>query len=331
MIVEKNSSINNSLGISAKCKYLLILENENDFDELKDFLTNNNEKFYIVGEGTNLVLPNYYDGIIIQANFDNLIEDKTNNLLKVGAAYNWSKLVNFCISKNINGFENLIDIPGSVGASPIQNIGAYGAEVASLIESIDCYCLTDFKKINLANSECNFVYRNSSLKNSKRLIYNINFITNKESDISINYQTIKDYLKGNNIKANTSADVANIISQIRSNTLPNPNIINNVGSFFKNPIVDINSINFTNHLKEELIIWNYDEVQVKVGAARLIELIKNRVSIHKNVTLFENHSLVLVTNGQATQEDVLNYASEIQDLVYKIFNIKLEIEPNILF
>ena len=180
MIVEKNSSINNSLGISTKCKYLLILQSENDFDELKDFLTNNNEKFYIVGEGTNLVLPNYYDGIIIRANFDTLIEDKENNILKVGAAYNWTDLVNFCISKNINGFENLIDIPGSVGASPIQNIGAYGAEVASLIKSIDCYCLTEFKKINLTNSECDFAYRNSSLKNAKRLIYNINYITNKE-------------------------------------------------------------------------------------------------------------------------------------------------------
>ena len=331
MIVEKNSSINNSLGISSKCKYLLTLESENDFDELKDFLSNNNEKIYIVGEGTNLVLPNYYDGIIIRANFNTLIEDKANNILKVGAAYNWNALVNFCISKNINGFENLIDIPGSVGASPIQNIGAYGAEVASLIESIDCYCLIELKKINLANSECNFVYRNSSLKDSKRLIYNINFITNKESNISINYQTIRDYIKENNINANTASDVANIISKIRSKALPNPNIINNVGSFFKNPIVDINSINFSNHSKEELIIWNYDQVRVKVGAARLIELIKNKISIHKNVSLFENHSLVLITNGQATQEDVLNYASEIQDLVYKTFNIKLEIEPNIIF
>ena len=154
MIVEKNSSINNSLGISSKCKYLLTLESENDFAELKDFLSNNNEKIYIVGEGTNLVLPNYYDGIIIRANFDTLIEDKANNLLRVGAAYNWNDLVDFCISKNINGFENLIDIPGSVGASPIQNIGAYGAEVSSLIDSIDCYCLTEFKKINLTNSEC---------------------------------------------------------------------------------------------------------------------------------------------------------------------------------
>ena len=331
MIVEKNSSINNSLGISSKCKYLLTLDSENDFDELKDFLSNNNEKIYIVGEGTNLVLPNYYDGIIIRANFDTLIEDKANNILKVGAAYNWNALVNFCISKNINGFENLIDIPGSVGASPIQNIGAYGAEVSSLIKSIDCYCLTEFKKINLTNSECNFVYRNSSLKNSKRLIYNINFITNKVSNISINYQTIRDYIKENNINANTTRDVANIISKIRSKALPNPNIVNNVGSFFKNPIVNIDSINFTSHSKEELIIWNYDQVRVKVGAARLIELIKNKISTHKNVSLFENHSLVLITNGQATQDDVLNYASEIQDLVYKTFNIKLEIEPNIIF
>ncbi len=331
MIVEKNSSINNSLGISSKCKYLLTLDSENDFDELKDFLSNNNEKIYIVGEGTNLVLPNYYDGIIIRANFDTLIEDKANNILKVGAAHNWNALVNFCISKNINGFENLIDIPGSVGASPIQNIGAYGAEVSSLIKSIDCYCLTEFKKINLTNSECDFVYRNSSLKNSNRLIYNINFITNKVSNISINYQTIRDYIKENNINANSTRDVANIISIIRSKALPNPNIVNNVGSFFKNPIVSIDSINFTSHSKEELIIWNYDQVRVKVGAARLIELIKNKISTHKNVSLFENHSLVLITNGQATQDDVLNYASEIQDLVYKTFNIKLEIEPNIIF
>jgi UDP-N-acetylmuramate dehydrogenase len=331
MIIENNSLVNNSLGIRSKCKYLLTLEDENDFDELKYFLINNNEKFYIVGEGTNLVLPDYYDGIIIRAKFNTLTEDKVNNILKVGAAYNWTDLVNFCISKNINGFENLIDIPGSVGASPVQNIGAYGVEVASLIESIDCYCLNEYKKINLTNLECNFIYRNSSLKNSNRLIYNINFFANKKTNLSINYQTIKDFIRKNNIDIKTTAEVASVISQIRSKALPDPNIINNVGSFFKNPIVDINSINFSNYSKDDLIIWNYDEAKVKVGAARLIELIKNKISIHKNVSLFENHSLVLITNGQATQEDVITYASEIKDLVYETFNIKLEIEPNIIF
>jgi UDP-N-acetylmuramate dehydrogenase len=331
MIIKNYSLVNNSLGIRSKCKYLLTLEDETDFDELKDFLTNNNEKFYIVGEGTNLVLPDYYDGIIIRAKFNTLFEDKVNNILKVGAAYNWTNLVNFCISKNINGFENLIDIPGSVGASPVQNIGAYGVEVASLIESIDCYCLNEYKKINLTNSECNFIYRNSSLKNSNRLIYNINFIANKKTNLSINYQTIKDFIRKNNIDIKTTAEVAGVISQIRSKALPDPNIINNVGSFFKNPIVEINSINFSNYSKDDLIIWNYDEAKVKVGAARLIELIKKKISIHKNVSLFENHSLVLVTNGQATQEDVITFASEIKDLVYETFNIKLEIEPNIIF
>lgn len=331
MIIQNNSLVNNSLGIRSKCKYLITLEDENDFDELKDFLINNNEKFSIVGEGTNLVLPNYYDGIIIRAKFNTLVEDKVNNILKVGAAYNWTDLVNFCISKNINGFENLIDIPGSVGASPVQNIGAYGVEVASLIESIDCYCLTEYKKINLTNLECNFIYRNSSLKNSNRLIYNINFIANKKANLSINYQAIKDFTNKNNIDIKTTSEVADVISQIRSKALPDPNIINNVGSFFKNPIVDINLINFSNYSKDDLIIWDYDEAKVKVGAARLIELIKNKISIHKNVSLFENHSLVLVTNGQATQEDVITYASEIKDLVYETFNIKLEIEPNIIF
>ena len=101
MIIQNNSLVNNSLGIRSKCKYLITLEDENDFDELKDFLINNNEKFSIVGEGTNLVLPNYYDGIIIRAKFNTLVEDKVNNILKVGAAYNWTDLVNFCISKNI--------------------------------------------------------------------------------------------------------------------------------------------------------------------------------------------------------------------------------------
>ena len=176
-----------------------------------------------------------------------------------------------------------------------------------------------------------FKYRNSSLKNSNRLIYNINFIANKKTNLSINYKTIKDFIRKNNIDIKTTAEVAGVISQIRSKALPDPNIINNVGSFFKNPIVDINSINFSNYSKDDLIIWNYDEAKVKVGAARLIELIKNKISIHKNVSLFENHSLVLITNGQATQEDVITYASEIKDLVYETFNIKLEIEPNIIF
>jgi UDP-N-acetylmuramate dehydrogenase len=331
MIIEDNALITNSLGIKSTCKFLLTLENDSDLEELKLFLRNTKYKYYIVGEGTNLVLPNFYDGCIIQTKFTNIIEDNVNQTLKVGAAYNWTDLVHFCISNDINGFENLIDIPGSVGAAPIQNIGAYGAEVASLIKSIDCFCLKDYKKVSLNNAQCNFQYRNSSLKNAQLLICNINFVTDKKQEISINYQSIKNYLKNNIINISSNSDVANVVSTIRANTLPDPKIINNVGSFFKNPIVHLNSINFDQYSKDELIIWDYSPSQVKVGAARLIDLIKNDIPKYKNVSLYEKHALVLTTNGRATQDEIISFASDIQLLVFRTFNINLEIEPNIIF
>ena len=331
MIIEEDAHIVNSLAINAKCKIQLTLESESDLEELKYYFSEHNNKYYIVGEGTNLVLPEYFDGIIIKTKFKNIIEDNAKKLLKVGAGYNWNELVKYCLSKSIYGFENLVDIPGSVGAAPIQNIGAYGSEVSSLIESIDCYCLKNFRKVNLKNSECNFIYRNSSLKNSDYLIYNINFITNKEKIISTNYETITKFIKKNSIIINNPIDLSNVISKIRSQALPDPKLINNVGSFFKNPIVEFNSINFNIHSKEKLILWNHDNSRVKVGAARLIELIKGDLSLHKNVSLYNKHCLVLVTNGKASQEDILNFASEIQELVLTTFNINLEIEPNIIY
>jgi UDP-N-acetylmuramate dehydrogenase len=125
-------------------------------------------------------------------------------------------------------------------------------------------------------------------------------------------------------------DVAKIISIIRSETLPNPNKIHNAGSFFKNPIIDKKLINFNKFPEDKLIIWNYSDSLVKVGAARLIELIKDRLIPSKNVSIYKNHSLVLITNGKATQDDVLDFASQINQLVYETFNISLEIEPNII-
>ena len=124
---------------------------------------------------------------------------KNEKALSVGASYNWTELVKFCIAEEINGFENLIDIPGSVGASPIQNIGAYGADVSELIDSVDCFCLETFTKKNLANKDCAFEYRNSAIKDSQYLIYNINFKTNLDKDISYKYSSIQKYMESNSI------------------------------------------------------------------------------------------------------------------------------------
>jgi UDP-N-acetylmuramate dehydrogenase len=128
----------------------------------------------------------------------------------------------------------------------------------------------------------------------------------------------------------TPKDISKIISIVRSNVLPDPNIIHNAGSFFKNPIVDKNLISFNDFNEDQLIIWEYSDTLVKVGAARLIELIRDKLKPSKNVSIYQNHSLVLITNGEATQEEILSFASQIKQLVYKSFNIVLDIEPNVI-
>lgn len=329
MRIEKNALISNSLGINSRCKLLVNLECNDDLYSIED-LIKAHSKYYILGEGTNIIPPSFYDGLILKVEFNHV--NNNNNILSVGASYNWSDLVTFCIKENINGFENLIDIPGSVGAGPIQNIGAYGAEVSRLIDSVDCFCLNSFSKKSLKNTECHFSYRNSTLKNSHYLIYNINFKSNLKKDISYKYNSIQKYMTNNLVNSDNLMieDVAKIISIIRSETLPNPNKIHNAGSFFKNPIIDKKLINFNKFPEDQLIIWNYSDSLVKVGAARLIELIKDRLIPSKNVSIYKNHSLVLITNGKATQDDVLDFASQINQLVYETFNISLEIEPNII-
>jgi UDP-N-acetylmuramate dehydrogenase len=332
MKIEEHALIKNSLGINSRCKLLVTIESLEDLPKLKSHI-NASEEYYIVGEGTNIVMPNYFDGIIIKANFNYIVEDTEKNILKVGAAFNWNNLVKHCVSNGIYGFENLIDIPGSVGASPIQNIGAYGSDVSEVIDSIDCFCLETFQFKTLSNSDCKFTYRDSALKGSKFLIHNINFKINRNSSIFLNYETINKYIGEHSLSSDELSlkDVSEIISTIRSRALPDPNKINNAGSFFKNPIVAIESINFSSYSKDKLILWEQDNKLVKVGAARLIELIKDKISKHPNVSLYDKHCLVLISNGKATQQEILDYASEIKDLVSSTFNIDLEIEPNIVY
>ena len=194
------------------------------------------------------------------------------------------------------------------------------------------FLLETFTKKNLANKDCAFEYRNSAIKDSQYLIYNINFKTNLDKDISYKYSSIQKYMESNSINPVnlTTKDISKIISTIRSNVLPNPQFINNAGSFFKNPIIDKKLINFDNFTEDQLVIWNYSDTLVKVGAARLIQLIQDKIKPSQNVSIYKNHSLVLITNGKATQDDVLSYAAQINHLVYKTFNISLDIEPSII-
>ena len=332
MIVKENYPIENSLKLKSQAKYFIELSEETDFNELSLFLKKYELPVLILGEGTNLVPPIFFDGIILKPLFPSIKLSLDNTLISAGASVNWHSFVTFCIKNNINGFENLSLIPGSVGASPIQNIGAYGADVSYLIESVDCYDFVLNKLLKLTAAECDFSYRYSGLKKSSLIVMKINFYANLPVELNLEYKSINLFIKENNINPNdiSLTKMSDIICKIRTSVLPDPIITPNAGSFFKNPIVELDSISTEFFNLEDLIIWEYSSTHVKVGAAKLIDLIKDKVQSFDNVDLYKNHSLVVTTNGNSSQDEVLSYASNIQSLVKENFNIDLYIEPTVV-
>ena len=331
MILKENYSIKNSLQINSVADYGAEINNLHDLDKLFRFINDKCLNYFILGEGTNLVPPTRYKGLAISYISDEILElDK--NTLRVGSSVNWHELVMYAINKNYFGFENLSLIPGSVGAAPIQNIGAYGADVQQLIMNVHYYDLDKGIHNTFNNSQCNFEYRNSIFKESNFLITHIDFKIIKNGELNLNYKSLshevnKKLQSGQQL---SPKEVSNIVSKIRMKVLPDPNKEPNAGSFFKNPIVKSTDINLSSFNLDDLILWKIDENYSKVGAARLIELIKNSLNKYDNVSISSKHNLVLTTNGNASQQEVLKLASEIQSKVKTTFNIDLEIEPRII-
>ena len=304
----------------------------NTLNTIYRFINEQKKPIFILGEGTNIIPTNYFDGIVIKPKFNHIKFDNIKSTVSVGSSVNWHYFVEKMIANNIYGYENLSLIPGSVGACPIQNIGAYGQDVSELILKIDCFDYKKNKLISLSNSECGFSYRNSSLRDKPYIIYNIDFDINRSKSLNLKYESIKNYIKNNKLDASKLSliDTSKIIINIRNSILPDPNTIPNAGSFFKNPTINEQKIN-TNHFSlDDLIIWSHDDDKVKVGAARLIQLIKNDLNNYNNVSIYSKHALILISNGKASQKDILNFANNIKEVVMQTFNISLDIEPTVI-
>ena len=331
MILKENYSIKNSLQINSVADYGAEVNNLHDLDKLFIFINDKRLNYLILGEGTNLIPPSRYKGLAISYISDEILE-LDENTLRVGSSVNWHELVMYAINKNYFGFENLSLIPGSVGAAPIQNIGAYGADVQQLIMNVHYYDLDKGIHNTFNNAQCNFEYRNSIFKESNFLITHVDFKIIKNGELNLKYKSLshevnKKLQSGQQL---SPKEVSNIVSKIRMKVLPDPNKEPNAGSFFKNPIVKSSDINSSSFNLDDLILWKIDENYSKVGAARLIELIKHSLNKYDNVSISSKHNLVLTTNGNASQQEVLKLASEIQSKVKTTFNIDLEIEPRII-
>jgi UDP-N-acetylmuramate dehydrogenase len=330
MLVNKEANIHNSLAIRSIAKYLILIESESCLEELAIFLENHNEKVLVLGEATNVVLPNYFDGIIVKTMLNDTNYISRNEVI-TGSSVNWDAFISWTLDNNLHGLENLTLIPGSVGAAPIQNIGAYGIEVCDFIKSVRFFDLTTNSIKEFDNSECKFGYRTSIFQSMHIIILSVTFKF-LSKPVNINYASIQDYLDTNNIDKSslTPKDLSSIVKKIRTSKLPNPSVIPNVGSFFKNPVVQKSSINTDCFSYDDLIIWSIDQNKVKVGAARLLELIDDLIPKHSQVELYKDHSLVLINKGNASQEDIINFSQYLQNKVFETFNIQLNVEPLII-
>ena len=330
MLVTKEAFVKNSLAIKSIAKYLITIESESSLEELSIFLKKNNEEVLVLGEATNVVLPNYFDGIVIKTIFSD-----TNYISKsevsVGSSVNWDSFVGWTLNNNLPGLENLTLIPGSVGAAPIQNIGAYGIEVCDFIKSVRFFDLMTNSIKEFNNAECKFGYRASIFQNMHIIILSVTFEF-LPKPININYKSIQNYIENNKIDKSSLSPktLSSIVKKIRTSKLPSPDVIPNVGSFFKNPIVNKSSINTDHYSYDDLIMWSIDKDLVKVGAARLLELIEDLIPNHSEVELYRGHSLVIINKGNASQEDIINYSKLLQNKVLETFNIQLNVEPLII-
>ena len=322
-MLNKNLKDFNSLKLEYSCDSFYEINDFEDIYHLSVKIREENKKFWILGEGTNVVIVDDLKGIVVKNNLSGISIDK--NSVEAASGENWDYLVKVCLKEKLYGFENLSGIPGSVGACPVQNIGAYGVEVSNFIEYIETINLID-GNIEVFNAhECKFGYRESIFKKlPNHFITKIKFSLSTIFKPNLSYESIPE-----KIEINSAEELRQIILNIRENRLINPEQEPNVGSFFKNPVVS--KIQMENLLADhpDLKFYFVKEDQYKISAAWLIEKIKMKGYQGKDCGVSKKHSLVLV-NFSKKSENLINLSKKIKNVIRKKFNIELEYEPTFI-
>ena len=322
IVTNKDLSELNSLQIAVNAKYYIECKTDSDIEEAFQFIKKNKIKFLILGEGTNIVFTKSFEGLIIK----NLFKKEKRiykNKVKVSSGYNWDRFVTFCIKNSLYGLENLSGIPGTVGAGPIQNIGAYGEEISNYIEHIEVF---NFKTGNveiLNNMNCNFDYRDSLFKKHKYLFIKNVFFKLKDKFIANNsYQDLQVY------RFKKASELRKSILKIRNKKLENYLKKPNVGSFFKNPLIKKKELKKLLSEEADLKFYKHNSL-IKISAAWLIERCNLKGIQFNKARVSNKHSLVLI-NEDKSPNSILKLKNKVKTIVSNKYNIKLEEEPTII-
>lgn len=320
----------NTFNVDVETKFFYPCKSEENLIRFLNFETIKNYPIFVLGSGSNILFVNDFNGIII--NLQNkgikILKEVNNEIyIQVAAGELWDDFVKFCICNSYYGSENLSLIPGTVGASPVQNIGAYGVEAKDLIYKVITVNIKSGKKKIFSNQECKFDYRNSIFKNilkNKYIITKVIFRLSKKKNCKTDYGNIKKELE--NFEKINLKSIRQAVINIRKRKLPDIKNMPNAGSFFKNPIININKYHVLKHKYPKLISYKINENKVKLAAGQLIEMCGMKEKRTKNVGLCKNQALVIVNIGEANGQEILEFSKKIQHAVYRKFNIKIERE-----
>jgi len=337
MQLFQNHSIKhlNTFGVDVSAKYFVEIFSEDELRELISDTKLKYQKLLVLGGGSNILFTRDFDGLIIKISIPgiNIIEENSESvLIEAGAGVEWNEFVKFCVDKNYGGIENLTLIPGTVGAAPMQNIGAYGQELADTFVSLDGLYIDSEKKKLFQKSECRFSYRTSIFKEelkNKFIIISVKLKLFKYPKQNISYKILNEYLAAKQISNPTIRDISDAVAEIRSSKLPDPKMIGNAGSFFKNPVVQ--EIFFSKLSREYSDIVNFPSMSDnrKISAGWLIEKCGWKGKRIGNVGTSPDHALVVCNFGNASGAEILEFTMRIKEEVANKFGIKLEEEVNI--
>ena len=323
----------NTFDIEAKAKFFFEFT---EIQDLKVFLESNTtwkeEKLLIIGEGSNILFLDDFDGLVIHPNIPGLYpikEDRNHIWIQVGAGEVWDEFVRYCVDAQLGGVENLSLIPGTVGAAPVQNIGAYGQEVRSVIETVKAFDLQAGQEVEFSNEECRFSYRNSIFKRelkNKVIITSVIFKLNKFPEFRLDYSKLEE--KVNERGEVNLENIKQAVIEIRSSKLPDVKELGSAGSFFKNPEVDIETAEKLEAQFGEMPVYQSVRGKVKLAAGWLVENAGWKGFREGDVGVHDKQALVLVNYGNATGKEIFELSEKIRLSVLEKFGINLEREVN---
>ncbi|WMN06505.1 UDP-N-acetylmuramate dehydrogenase [Marivirga arenosa] len=328
----------NTFGFSAVADLLIEINTIEEFQLLLESKEWKENSHLILGGGSNILLTDDFHGLVVInkiSGIKKVAEDDETVTVKVGGGVNWHEFVLFTINNDWGGLENLSLIPGTVGAAPMQNIGAYGIEIKDTFENLEAVNLESGEIESFNTDACKFGYRESVFKHKlkgKYLIVSVSFRLHKKNfhKLSLEYGVIRDVLEQRDINKPSIKDVSNAVIEIRESKLPNPAEIGNSGSFFKNPIIDSFQFEALKEQYPSIPSYELESGQIKLAAGWLIEKAGWKGYEENGVGVHHKQALVLVNHGQGRGRDILNLAKKIQSSIQSKFGIELSPEVNFI-